>query len=280
MKKNFRILVMFFLTIVVLTSCQGRKMKEQSKTEGSKTELQIAQDLKIELTRTFEDYLASRDVYKGGLESWEQKKWAGKPTWQLPLNLAGKTQTLDQKYYILGIYMANALSQRFYYGMHDEEQDKVIGKLAIETNLQALTDMNWETAKDVTWKELNDKNIKGQLSDFKAALENNSADKYIQLITAIYSECKYEWGQFLETTGENLEFTPVLKAMDAKATKCLIELIDKLLPYYPALKSTEPLVNDLRATQQAATEDEFKASYLKLFTNIAERRATFVAGLQ
>jgi len=279
MKKNY-FLLLLAVVVVTIVSCQGKKVKELQNPVKSGTDTVIVQELKNELIRIFEEYQKSEfNAYKsteqGGIE---KKKVTNEVS--TPLHLAEKAQTLDQKYFLLGMYLQDVLAEKYKRNKNDPERNKVVAKLSIEVNLPALGHLNWEEAEKKTWDELHNEKAESQLADFKIALGNCTADRFIRMATGAYVQTKYAQTANRDAIGDYASTKPEVWETQWNVENCLIDLADKLWPYYPSLKSIQPLISDLKNLHQAQSGEEINAAYGKMIKNIRECRAEFIAELQ
>jgi len=267
------------MMIGFFAACQGRQPKDQAKNDEPKTELQLSDELRSELIALLEEYNQNKNNYSP-LKSWEDKERPLNPAYYLPLNLAEKAQTLDQKFFLLGAYLQNELDSRFFTGIDDEERLKVIAKLAVEVNLTEF--INIDKAAEKTWEKLVATDNQSGLTDFKTALGNGTADKFIQLALGAYTEKAYGRIIWAGSVGAGFRYqsAPGITDRFIRRNDILISLIEKLLPFYPALRSTEPLVSNIRLLQKSVNTENEEAAYATFSKTIKEQRAAFIAGLQ
>ncbi len=279
MKRTFFSGMLLMITVAFLSSCQSRQPKDQLKTDEPKTELQLSEELRNELIALFDEYNQNKDNYSP-VKSWEDKERTLNPVYFLPLNLAEKAQTLEQKSFLLGAYLQNELDSRFYCGVADEERQKVIGKLAAELNLSEFMDIDKATEK--TWQKLIETNAQSELTEFKTALGNGTADKFIQLALGAYTEKAYGRIIWAGSVGAGFRYQSAPGVTDRfiRMNEILISLIEKLLPFYPALKSTELLISDVRLLQKSVNSENEQTAYEGFSKAIKEKRAALIAGLQ
>ncbi|MEN6453652.1 MAG: hypothetical protein ABFD10_05285 [Prolixibacteraceae bacterium] len=279
MKQTFFSAMLLIIIIAFFVACQGRQPKDQQKTDEPKTELQLSEELRGELIAMLEEYNTNKDNYSP-IKSWEDQERILNPVYSLPLDLAEKAQTLEQKSFLLGSYLQNELDSRFFCGIDDEERQKVIGKLAVEVNLSEFMDIGKATEK--TWQKLIETNAQSELTEFKTALGNGTADKFIQIILGAYTEKAYGRIIWAGSVGAGFRYQSAPGVTDRfiRMNEILIGLIEKLLPFYPALKSTEPLISDIRLLQKSVNTESEQAAYETFSKSIKEKRAAFIAGLQ
>lgn len=280
MKKFFFPFACIALIALICSACQGKKDKEPVMIEDIKAEVQITRELKDELIKTFEQYQQYEAGFFKMMQEGRDEKLVQTDNIYLPLSYAEKAQTLDQKYFLMGMYMNDILGERYFNRINDEERAKIVAKLAVETNMPALASTNWEQVMKVTWDELQSEKAANLLADFKTALDNGSADKFIQIATGAYIEAKYSQNVVREMIGELANSQPPAWVVHANVEKCIVELVDKMLPFYPTLKATLPLVSDMRDLHREMTDEEMKVAYSHYIDNIKERRAAFLAELQ
>ena len=280
MKRSIFPLVAIAVIAVTFMACQQKKANEPAKTEDIKSEIQITQELKDEVIRIYEEYQHYEfNFFKSMQEGRDDEKGDIIDKFTVPLNLAEKAQTLDQKYFLLGMYLSNVIGIRYFFGQNDEERAKVIVKLAVEINLPALASIDWEQVMKKTWDDLYNEKAESLLADFKTALEKGNADKFIQIALGTYIQVKYAQSVVREAIGELARSQPAMWETHAKIENCIIELVDKLLPYYPSLEATLPIVNDMRALHKEMTDEEIEVAYSQFMDKIIERRTAFLAEL-
>jgi hypothetical protein len=280
MKRIIVLLMSFIVISLAINACQGKKGKEQVKTEDLTTEVQITQELKNELIKKFEEY---QQVDSAFFKSMKEKKHEKRPLpdeVELPLNYAEKAQTLDQKYFLMGMYLQEVMGNRYFNGINDEERAKAVAKLALETNLSSMANMDWNQAMKKNWDELHKTKAETMLADFKTALDNKSADKFIQIILGVYVESKYLQYLSRKANKELDKNEPSIWLTHTKLELCIVELVDKMMPYYPSLNAVLPLISDIKAMQVAATGKGVEDSYAQFISGIQKRRAAFLAELK
>lgn len=280
MKKTVHLSLWFAVIAIVLTSCHGKQASEPAKTEDIKAEVQITRELKDELIKTFEEYQQFEFNFFKSMKEGRDEKVDIIEKIALPLNLAEKSQTLDQKYFLLGMYLSNVLGIRYFFGVNDEERAKIIAKLAVEVNMPALASIDWEQEMKKTFDEIYNKKAEDLLADFKTALDDGNADGFIQIALGTYIQVKYVQSIVREAIGELANAQPPMWETHVKIENCIIELVDKMLPFYPSLEATLPVVNEMRALHEEMTDEEMEVAYSRYLDRIIARRAAFIAELQ
>jgi len=280
MKKCVLPLMWFAVIALVLSACHNKKANEQAKTEDVQSEIQIPQELKDKVIRIYEEYQQYEFSFFKTFEEGRNEGMTLTVEPSVPLTFAEKARTMDQKCFLIGMYVDDIVGHRYFRGIIDEDKAKVVTQLAIETNLPTLASTDWDQLMKETWDELHGKKAENQLADFKIALDNGTADKFIQKALGAYIQGKYCQRIVREAMGELGKAEPPEWEVQSNVEKCIIELVDNLLPFYPSLETTLPLINDMRALHKEMTDEEMEIAYSEYIDKIFEYRAAFFAELQ
>jgi hypothetical protein len=257
---------------LVLSACgnnASKKKDAQTKTtETSQQEQYLTEDLIIKLDSLISGFqklgmMPHMQAMIDGKVVLTDKEKRIKPTFLMPLSKAADLVTLSQKNRALAVYAIDREVATMY-GLPTDEYDQVIGKLAVETDNQAMIDGAQINV------EVNSYDINSWIVSMgEEQLAKEQVHMFFELAAAAMLESLYITSldipryitYFNDQTAADVSYRFVL----------VVDGVESLIPYHPELETVKSLLEPLKvinAINVKQLQDQLKT----LATDIAAAR--------
>ncbi|MGL5981459.1 MAG: hypothetical protein ACRCZY_11425 [Phocaeicola sp.] len=270
------------LAALTLASCGGNKKADSTSEEPIVSEVQLSEKIKTDIVGLWGNVHDSGNTVFGNIQELSEKAKKVGATFYMPLAMADKAQTQEQKAALIGCYVADMNCNRFAYAKESKEIMPVITKLCVDLNIKDYSTYNWEEGAKMSKEEALNLKTEESLKVFKEALESNTADKSVMIMVYTLMETSLNSIALYEArTGKPADEIQIIE--DLKATDSfrndVLDLVTIMLPYYPSLELLAPTINKMKAIKEAKTEEDWMGAVLEYFAFMKETRAKLETSL-
>ncbi|MCF0192571.1 MAG: hypothetical protein HUK05_03970 [Prevotella sp.] len=270
MKKSLFLVGLAFIAGLTFVSCDNKKAAADVEEQASV----LTDSVKAQVIELFKTVKVENDQILQEIEVLPEGVRVLPVKYFIPLDWTDKAQTLEQKCALLGCYAVDAQFDKLLYDKRNDYDARrvVVTKLVAETNI-ADEELNLDSLdnldRETYIKALQDISLK----NFESALANDQADNQVTVLLYSLVETTLNAEYANEQRGEydQLAMIKDLKKSE-KAMTSMVQLIEKLSPYYESLKSFLPVTEKIKAVLDAKDEAEKDEAYLAYNNYIKELR--------
>lgn len=249
MKKSIIGLITLTAFIFCMSSCGGKKAKDDAKTEeaaviaGNVPKSLLTKEVKAETVQLLKDMPSSEIPYR--IATGEVAIGVGDTKFMLPVSKASELTSASQKARACGIYFAD-YSVLKAMGQNTAELENVLAKLTSDLNITFVMNILKEAAPENASKEEFAKFLQAREDKIlQEMIDNDKIDVQIEMLSGIAAEtaCVYA-NPSLAVKGDAT--TAGLSENMAKRLETLSEITADLTAYYPDLKELGETINPLQ----------------------------------
>lgn len=255
---KFLIPVVLFGSAIMFGSCSGSAKKEAEKEAKKQVQtvkaVVIAEELKKECVEIYNQTASEQNKFIENLAEMKSELADVPVKFFMPLNVAGRAQTLWQKAQVLGFYNVDRNVDKFLFGGNNGNAEREASMLSLATDLNLSTDfingdeLNSDNRAE-TLQKINDFNTQM----FAKALDNDNAQ--FATVSMAYSIiestiCKIGLAKLWDDEVDQQKiFNVVIEQMEM--LRNFTKLYTTLKPYYDSLSPLEPLVQKIQKVANA-----------------------------